>query len=207
MKVSDSLKRVAVTGGLSSGKTTVCKLFKELGAYVVSADTIVHKLLKPTTEIGQKVIELFGADIVVDGHIVRARIAEKAFQHPELLRSLENLLHPVVFEKIKKHYQCAEQSLFPLFVAEVPLLFESGHYEYYDATIAVIAEPKLCIERYKASGGTEEEYLRRMARQLSPQAKAEKASYVVVNNESIGETMASVANIYAEMLSTPPRGV
>lgn len=207
MKSSDSLKRVAVTGGLSSGKTTVCKLFKELGAYVVSADAIVHKLLKPTSDVGQKVIELFGPEVLVDGHIVRAAIANKAFQQPELLRSLENLLHPVVLEKIKEHYQYAAQFLFPLFVAEVPLLFESGHDKYYDATVAVIAADKICIERYKAKGGTEEEFLRRMARQLSPQAKAEKATYVVVNNESVEETMASVANIYAEMLSTPPRGV
>ena len=65
------LKKIAVTGGLAAGKTTVCQIFKELGAYVVSADEIVHQLLSPDTAVGQQVVSLLGSDIV-SGQIIRS---------------------------------------------------------------------------------------------------------------------------------------
>lgn len=210
--LSDSLKKIAVTGGLSCGKSTVCQFFKELGAYTVSADEIVHQLLTPTTIVGQQVIAIFGAEIVMDGRqgkqISRSELAKKAFQQPELLRSLENLLHPAVHDEIEKQYRYVASLSFPLFVAEIPLLFESGEERYYDATIAVVAAPALCIERFmQATGYGKEEYFRRMQRQLSPQEKAERASFVIDNDRSLDETKAFVAKIYAEMLPKHPKGV
>src|SRR5262245_55950333 len=99
------LKKVAVTGGLSCGKSSVCRIFKELGAYVVSADDIVHQLLTPQTKPGQQVIELMGSDIVVDQHIDRSKIAKKVFGNLKLLKSLEQILHPAVRHEIDKKYQ------------------------------------------------------------------------------------------------------
>jgi dephospho-CoA kinase len=206
-------RKVAVTGGLSCGKSTVCRFFEDLGAYTVSADEIVHQLLKPTNPIGKQVIALFGTDIVVDGphgdrQIARSKIAYKAFQRPELLRSLENLLHPAVHEEIENHYRCAALQGYSLFVAEIPLLFEIHEESYYDATIAVVADPERCVERFcRHTGHAAEEYYRRMARQLDPQVKSEKASYIIVNDQGLENTRAQVANIYAQMFPNNPKGV
>jgi dephospho-CoA kinase len=76
-----TLKKVAVTGGLSSGKSSVCKILKECGAYVVNSDDIVHQLLDPHTAIGQQIIELLGAGVVVDGQFDRKKIAQAVFEN------------------------------------------------------------------------------------------------------------------------------
>jgi dephospho-CoA kinase len=89
-------RKIAVTGTLSSGKSTVCQLLKEFGAYVVSADEIVHRLLRVETEIGQKVIDLLGEEILSEGQIDRAKIAKKVFRNPQLLQALEQIIHPQV---------------------------------------------------------------------------------------------------------------
>ena len=76
------LKKIAVTGGLAAGKTTVCQLFKELGAYVVSADEIVHQLLSPDTAVGQQVVSLLGSDIVSGLKSIEKRSPLKCFPTP-----------------------------------------------------------------------------------------------------------------------------
>ena len=94
------LKKIAITGGLSAGKTTVCQLFKECGAYVMSADEIVHRLLSPHTRIGQQVIALLGSDILSGAEIDRKKVSEKVFPYPDKLRALERIIHPAVFDEI-----------------------------------------------------------------------------------------------------------
>lgn len=198
------LKKVAVTGGLSCGKSTVCNFFKELGAYVVNADQIVHRLLSPIHPIGKKVIALLGSEILMEGQIVRSKIAEKVFQQPELLSSLERILLPTVHDAIEDEYHRATLSSQPLFVAEVPLLFETHEERYYDVTIAVVAPSTLCLERFKKSTGySEQQYNGRMARQLTPEMKGKKATYLIVNDGSFDEMQRKVASIYTEILSTP----
>src|SRR5690348_8893921 len=126
------LKKVAVTGGLSSGKSTVCQIFRGLGSHVISADAIVHQLLSPNTSLGQEVIKLLGVEIVINKTIDRKSIANKVFNNPQLLHQLEKLLHPAVFNEMKKEYEKAKNFSAPLFVAEVPLLFEAGQENWFD---------------------------------------------------------------------------
>lgn len=194
-------KKIAVTGGLSSGKSTVCQLFKELGAYVVSADEIVHRLLTPETSIGQQIIHLFGPDILTNGHMDRSKIAKKAFSDPKLLKALEHLIHPVVQHEIEKEYlrSCTK---YPLFVAEIPLLFESGFYADYTATVAVVASVEKCKERYeKKNIGKIIDYQQRSANQLSTEEKAARAKYVIDNNCSLEELKIAVSKLYTTLLS------
>lgn len=199
------MRKVAVTGGLSSGKSSVCQIFKELGAYTVSADEVVHRLLVPNTDIGERVIALFGPEILIkeslgEDKIDRSKIARKAFQQPTLLYSLEQLLHPAVQEDIEKQYQlvCNNPS-FSLFVAEIPLLFEVGAEKFYDATIAVLADQKHCVQRFQKNGHSQKEYKQRMTRQLDPKEKAKRADYLIYNDGSLDEMKNSVAIIYAKL--------
>lgn len=189
-------KKIAVTGGLSSGKSTVCQLFKELGAYVVDADEIVHRLLTPETNVGQQVINLFGTEILTQGQIDRSKIAKKAFADPTLLQALEHLLHPIVRNEIEKEYQ-RYGALCPLFIAEIPLLFETGADADYSATIAVTAKPQLCKQRYDESrSNRSDDYRQRAARQMSAEEKAVRATYVIDNNCTLDDLKVAVRKLY-----------
>lgn len=196
-----NLRKVAVTGGLSSGKTTVCHIFKEFGAYVVSADEIVHQLLSPDTDLGQQIIGLLGSDIVVNKKMVRSQIAKKVFDNPGLLQSLEKILHPAVQNEIRRQYEHVRNNgTAPLFVAEIPLLFE-GNFNHYDATIAVIASKEKSKKRFiRTTGYNEEEFDKRMARQLQPEEKARRADYVISNDGSLDDLHALVAAIYNKLI-------
>lgn len=193
------LKKVAVTGGLASGKSSVCRLFSNLGAYVASADDIVHHLLSPETTIGKQVIALIGKDIVNNEKINRAIIAERVFKQPTLLRSLEKILHPAVGVKINEQYeQVKAEGKAKLFVAEIPLLFESSDLNTlpFDATIAVLTDESISKKRYQEMGHSAQEYELRMKQQMSPAEKARHADYVIHNNGSEKELEKEATNIF-----------
>ncbi|PWU15594.1 MAG: dephospho-CoA kinase [Chlamydiae bacterium] len=193
------LKKLAITGGLSSGKTTVCRLFKDLGAFVVSADEIVHNLLVPDSVIGQKVIQLFGPNIVENNSLNRKKIAQQAFLDLKLLKTLEALIHPVVYTEIEKEYQRARQAgKYPLFIAEIPLLYELFKQDEFDIVITVTADLSLCQERFiKQTHQTIREFEQRMAQQINPENKAKKSDYVIKNNGSLAYLTDQVAKLYS----------
>lgn len=195
------LRKVAVTGGLACGKSSVCRVFRELGAYVVSADDIVHQLLFPNTPIGQQVIHLLGSDIVVDGKIDRKLIAKKVFNDKRLLQALENLLHPAVLDEIEKQYEEVKQNTnTTLFVAEVPLLFEINAENHFDSVIAVNADTISCQRRFHAATGLDvEEYNKRMAFQLPKEEKNKRANYIIYNNDSVQEMRTAVVNLFHQL--------
>lgn len=194
------LKKIAVTGGLSSGKSSVCRFFKELGAYVVSADEIVHQLLSFDPNIGQQVLTLLGNDVVTNGQIDRTKIASKVFRDEKLLKGLEKILHPAVKKKTAEHYQKAITEGAPLFIAEIPLLFETGGEEGFDYTISVKADAEMSFKRFQSlTGNGKEEYERRMARQLSSKEKCAKADYVINNNGSLTDLKQAVVDIYHQL--------
>ena len=177
------IKKIAVTGALAAGKTTVCKIFKELGAYVVSADEIVHQLLSPGTDVGQQVASLIGSDIISGNTFNRKKIAAKVFSQPDLLTALERIVHPVVFNEIEKQYQqVSQEGKCPLFVAEIPLLYETNNEGNFDGVISVLAPPNLCCERFiEQTQNSSDEFNQRMSRQMAPQGKADRAHYTIEN--------------------------
>lgn len=196
------LKKGAVTGGLSSGKSTVCRFFQELGAYVVSADEIVHELLSSNQKLNLRIIELLGQDILINNRIDRVQIAKKVFNQPLLLQSLESILHPVVLEEIKRCYELKQKTgNVPLFIAEIPLLFEIKAESFFDFTIAVIADKNNCIDRFKRLAHyDEEEFEKRTKRQFSNQEKSEKATYTIVNNGSLKDLKQASTKLYKQIL-------
>ena len=189
-------RKVAITGGLSSGKSTVCHLFKELGAYVVSADEIVHQLLSPETTLGQQVINLLGNEVVKNGNFDRKAIAGRVFQNDALLRQLETLLHPAVDAEMKKQYDKIKDKD-SLFIAEIPLLFEAGYKtDWFDVIITVDAPEEVSKARFVALGGSKEEYQRRMRRQLPTKLKSSQSHYTIYNDGDLDSLRSHVSQLY-----------
>ena len=191
------LSKIAITGGVASGKTSVCRFLEELGAYVVNADAIVHKLLKPDTDLGQQIIRLFGPEIIENGQISRRILAEKAFKDPKQLKKLEELLHPAVLRKIRELYaaECNKGSA-SSFVVEIPLLFEIGEDPFYDVVVAVLSDEANARRRFEQAGFQKTEYDLRMSRQLKPEQKAAKAHYTIHNNGSLADLRKEVVKLY-----------
>jgi len=199
------LKKVAVTGGLSCGKSSVCRVLKKLGAYVVSADKIVHQLLSSNENLGQQILNLLGPEILVNEKIDRSRIARIVFQKQEHLLALEQLLHPAVYKEIESEYLKQQVCPHPptLFVAEIPLLFESGGERGFDTVIAVVSETDLCVKRFeKATGRNRTEFNNRMSRQLPPLEKARQADYVILNNGSLSDLQQTTKELYHELIKS-----
>ncbi|MCE2984069.1 MAG: dephospho-CoA kinase [Parachlamydia sp.] len=196
------LKKVAITGGLSCGKSSVCRLLKELGAYVLSADEIVHQLLSTDDKIIRQVVQLLGPDILVEEQIDRFLVAEIVFRDLEKMKELEQILHPAVYEEIKHSHLAQQNANQPpaLFVAEVPLLFESNGEKYFDATAVILAEDKTCLERFISSQpSNREEFERRMSNQFKPLEKALRADYVIMNNDTLIALNEPVKQLFAEL--------
>ncbi len=194
------MRKIAVTGGLSSGKTSVCEIFKRLGAYVADADAIVHQLLSPNTPIGKAIIEIFGEDVVEQGQLSREKIGQKAFQDAKSLRALEKILHPAVLEEIEKQYAQTSQQRYSLFVAEIPLLYETDSQHLFDATIAVSCDPQVASNRFQERATqSEEEFERRMNHQLPPSEKEAKADYVIQNNKDLSSLESQVKHLYNKL--------
>lgn len=193
-----NLKKIAVTGGLSAGKSTVCQLFKDLGAYVISADTIVHQLLSLGTTTAEQVIALLGPEIIAGDTIDRNKIATKVFSEPNLLDALEKILHPAVFDEIERRYkQASKERKYSLFVAEIPLLYEAEKETHFDQVISVEADESLC--RNRSPQHTPEEFDRRMKRQLAPQIKTAKSHYAIKNNGTLEDLKKQVKTLYTQL--------
>lgn len=192
------LKKVAITGGISSGKTEFCSYLQELGAYYISADNVVHQLLSPNTQLGRQVIDLLGSDIVVQDQIDRKMVAEKVFAQRGLLDKLEKIIHPAVFNEIENEYKTASQKKsVPLFIAEIPLLFETGgdRIKFFDITVAIIASKANCLVRLK-NKALKDDYVLRMERQLSQEEKAAKAHIVIENDGSKEELQKKAKDLF-----------
>lgn len=193
------MKKIAVTGSLASGKSTVCELFRELGAYVVSADTLLHDAFSLHSALGREIQQLLGNEVLHSGKIDRSQVAAKVFAEPKLLSRLEDLCHPYVFTKIQEEYRQAFTKGHVLFVAEVPLLFESRYtpLAWFDASIAVVCQKAKARERYLRKGGSEEQFLVREAQQMSMDQKRRLADYILENDGTFEDLSKAVCSLFS----------
>lgn len=202
-----ALRKVAVTGVPSSGKSSVCHFFNTFGAHVENADAIVHEMLTIKHPVGKAVVDLVGPDIVEEGTLNRNKIAKRVFADPNLLKTLESLIHPEVEKEInRRHRQADIQHTFPLFVAEVPLLFEAKMDPVFDKVITVVADLSSCRRRFTLlrGPGSEKTFDQRLARQWSQEKKAEYADYIVTNMGQEEELESTVKALFTELCQNKP---
>jgi dephospho-CoA kinase len=177
---------VGLTGGIGAGKSTALSALERAGAAVLSTDRVVHELYCDD-DVLSAVRERFGDAIERDGVLDRGAIARRAFAAAEDRAWLEGLLWPRVGQRMVSWRESLERLERPprAAVVEVPLLFESGMDDVFDATIAIVAAEDLRTSR--AGGRGHEALAERSARQLTQQEKAQRATYVVVNDGTVEE--------------------
>lgn len=170
---------IAVTGPFASGKSTFVRILGELGAETASADEIVHHLLQNDRQTISTIAERFGEGVRGATGIDRKALGREVFGDPEALADLEGILHPSVRRETDHRIESSDA---PLFVVEIPLLFEAGRGEDFDYTVAV-AVPEDRRRAWAEERGVDEASLRAIeARQLSGEEKASRADLVVQND-------------------------
>ncbi len=174
------MKVVGITGGIGSGKTTVCKIFEQLGVAVYYADDRAKELMVQEPLKG-KIIQAFGKKAYTKNQLNREYLAKQVFSSPEMLSVLNGLVHPAVgldFEEWLEQHENADYVL-----KEAAILFESGAYQAVDITVLVIAPEKLRLTRVvERDGTTEEEVIKRMKNQWAQERKVKMADHIINND-------------------------
>jgi dephospho-CoA kinase len=176
--------KVGITGGIGSGKTTVCRMFEVLGVPVYYADDRAKALMQNDVSIKAKLTDLFGADVYTEtGQLNRKFIADSAFTNPKVLAQLNAIVHPAVFNDSQQWFASHENKPYTLY--EAAILFETGSYLFMDKTIAVFAPLEDRIERtMKRDNVSREEVMERVSKQMPEEEKMAKADYVIYNNHT-----------------------
>jgi dephospho-CoA kinase len=183
--VNTAVPFVGLTGGMGSGKSTALAALERLGAAVLSSDAVVHELYEGS-ELRDAVVARWGAEVAPDGVVDRAAVASRAFSEEEERKWLEGLLWPLVGARVAAWLTEVRSGVSRwgpnprAAVVEVPLLFEAGLGQLYDATIAVVAAEPLRRERASRRGHALAD--ERAPRQLPQDEKARKATFVVEND-------------------------
>jgi dephospho-CoA kinase len=197
---------LGVTGGLGSGKSTVCRYLAELGCRVFEADSVARQLQVHDREVVSAIRSIFGDGIYIrdpSGMVVpdRKAIASIVFSSPEKLAELNRAVHPAVFREFGRAVRKAGDDGVRILVKEAAILFESGGDKGLDAVLVVAADTGTRIARAVRKGiGTEEEIKKRMAAQWPQETLVEKADYVIMNNGSEEELKKQTAQLYSTLL-------
>ena len=174
---------LGLTGAFGGGKSTVLQYFEQKGWYTFDADAVCHDLYDSgIAELIEKVRELFGSSAVrSDNTIDRQKIAKAAFVHPEKLQELTRTIYPILTQKMHAAIeQCRAEKRHGIF--ELPLLYEGGFEECFDAVLALWTDPELRKLRLRNRNYTAEDMAKRDARQLPPEQKLERADFALINN-------------------------
>jgi dephospho-CoA kinase len=177
--------KIGITGGIGSGKTTVCKVFETLGIPVFYADIVAKQIMVVDPILIAGVKEAFGqASYQNDGSLNNKHIANIVFADPKELAKLNDLVHPAVFRAFETWVTNVPDDV-PYILKEAALLFESGSYKMCDKSMLVIAPHQLKLDRVIARDSvTADQVTARMDKQFSDEQKLKLADFILYNNES-----------------------
>lgn len=177
--------KIGITGGIGSGKTTVCKIFETLGIPVFYADTVAKEIMTQDPVLISGVKDTFGEEsYFADGRLNNKHIAGIVFNDQAELAKLNALVHPAVFRAFDSWLE-TNASAAPYILKEAALLFESGSYKMCDLSILVSAPLSTKLSRVmQRDGVTEAQVLARMDKQFTDEKKMEMADFYISNDET-----------------------
>lgn len=179
------MKKIGITGGIGTGKSTFLKLLQELGFKVFSCDEEVKALYKDS-KIKKKIVQLFGKEILTSQEELNKKlISKKILENQVLKKKLEGLLHPLVKKRLDKFLKNAQISKEKIVFVEVPLLFEAGWDKLFDEIWVVTCSPKVQIKRLLERGLSLEEAQAFIKAQLPLSEKEKRADRVFSSETSV----------------------
>lgn len=189
---------IGLTGGIASGKSTVSKILKELGAIIVDAD-IKAKEISEREDVIIEAKNIFGNDIIDNnGKIDRVKLKEIVFSNKEKLKELNNLIHPKVVNEFKKIKESSNKN--DIIIFDVPLLFETGMDKMCEKIILVFADKDTQIKRMIERDNIDRELAEKIINsQMSLEEKLKKSQIHIENNGTLEDLKKKAENIYREL--------
>jgi dephospho-CoA kinase len=196
-------RRIALTGGIATGKSYVRSQFETLGVPTIDSDVLAREAVQPGSAGLAAVIVRFGSDIVdASGTLDRRKLAAIVFANADARRDLEQIIHPFVRTATEAWFASVDSPRHPLAIADIPLLYETGRDADFDSVVVVACDPatqlRRVVERDKL---TEEEARSRIATQLPIAAKIRRADHVIRTDGTFADTDAQVREVYRLLLS------
>jgi dephospho-CoA kinase len=192
------MKVIGLTGGISSGKSTVSQFLAELGAVILDADKIGHEAFKPDTKPWQEVVAAFGRQILKpSGEIDRNQLGEMVFDNPKLLSRLNQIMHPRMYDMVKAQLEGLRQQGVEVVVLEAPLLLEANWTSLADEVWVTVAPESTVLRRLmERTGLSEPQSLARIRSQLPPEERVKQAKVVINTDCSLDELKAKVQELW-----------
>jgi dephospho-CoA kinase len=198
------MQKVALTGGIATGKSYVLEQFQQRGVPCLDADRLAHGVTAPGTEATAAIAARFGPDILsADGAVDRAKLGPMVFADPSARRDLEAIVHPAVYRAIAAGVRAFELiGGDPFVLVDVPLLYETGAEKDFDKVIVTACTVEKQIARLVARGLTDTAARQRLATQWPTEKKTARADFVINTDGSLDETNAQVDEIYRLLVAS-----
>jgi dephospho-CoA kinase len=196
--------RVALTGGIATGKSYVLEQFRKRGIPCLDADALARGATLPGSEAARAIAARFGADILTpDGEVDRSRLGAIVFADPAARRDLEAIVHPPVYRAIDAGLRAFELvGGYEMAIVAVPLLYETGHAADFNRVIVTACPEPLQVRRLLDRGGlSEEEVRQRLAAQWPGGEKARRADFVIRTDGTFDQTNLQVEKVYRSLRS------
>ncbi|HYE86561.1 MAG TPA: dephospho-CoA kinase [Vicinamibacterales bacterium] len=196
------IRKIALTGGIATGKSYVANRFRDAGVPIVDADVLSREVVAPGTPGLAAVRRRFGPDAVRrDGTMDRVRVGQIVFKDKRARQDLEAIIHPAVQKAINDFFDQLPKRT-PFAIADVPLLFETGREKEFNAVIVVACPRQLQLQRLMERNKlSKDDAERRINAQLPIEQKVKKATYVINNDGSFAATDAQVDALIASLKS------
>ena len=188
---------VALTGGIGSGKSEAGRIFSELGAVVVDSDELAREVVERGTPGFEEILVNFGDEVLTNGVLDRAKLAEIVFERPDRRKVLEEIIHPRVreaFEKIVEN--CAPNDVV---INVIPLLVETNGAKRFDRVIAITAPQKLREKRLISRGLPPYQILKRIEAQASDEERAKISNFIIDNSGSKEDLLQEIEKLYEKL--------
>jgi dephospho-CoA kinase len=195
------VRRIALTGGIATGKSHVRAAFEALGVPTIDSDVLAREAVAPGTPGLAAVVERFGREVLdVNGALHRQKMAKLVFAHPEARKALEAIIHPYVRQATDKWFASLEPHQHPYAIADIPLLYEVGRDRDFDAVIVAACDPDTQVRRVmERDGMSEAEARQRLAAQLPIDEKVGRADHVIRTDGTFDDTERQVRDVYSRL--------
>lgn len=200
------LPKIALTGGIATGKTTVSRMLEKRGAYIIDADIIARKILEPGTKCWNKLVKILDPSFFdSEGNLKRGKLRKAIAQNPDLRKTVNSITHPEIVKTMERlWFEQTRLNPKTVKIFDIPLLFEVNLHNFFSFIILVYVPPKVQIERLaKRDNITIDEAVQALSMQLPIEEKRSKSHWIIDNSSTLEDTEAQVDKLWHHLVVIP----